>query len=208
VQTVKFSKQSNAPKMQKMVFGWIAFFLPMYPTPKNPIEGCAWNVEVHPKTTFLCDPSSGRNRLQKIAFFRCVWTSLSWLKKDDWVREHCFVPGLPDVMFSYQKSKFGYVLERLWMENVGMFYCHLEFAVVIWYILWWFVKFAVIWYIFSIKSGKPATRNMYVLLRCKTRRLTAFGSTRVARFFFSEHTKTYQKHKMYQTAMKLTNIFR
>jgi hypothetical protein len=29
--------------------------------------------------------------------------------------------GLPDGMFSYQKSKFGYILESLGMKKVGMY---------------------------------------------------------------------------------------
>jgi hypothetical protein len=32
--------------------------------------------------------------------------------------------GLPDGLFYYQKSQFGYILEGLGMEN-GIFYCHL-----------------------------------------------------------------------------------
>jgi hypothetical protein len=42
------------------------------------------------------------------------------------------------------------------MENVGMFYDHLEYFMDVWYILWAFgifhghlVKFVVIWYIFQ-----------------------------------------------------------
>jgi hypothetical protein len=35
----------------------------------------------------------------------------------------CFIQasGLPDGIFSYQKSQFGYILENLGMENVGIF---------------------------------------------------------------------------------------
>jgi hypothetical protein len=44
--------------------------------------------------------------------------------------------GLPDGIFSNQKSQFGDFLEGLRIENVGMFYGHLEYITAIWYILW------------------------------------------------------------------------
>jgi hypothetical protein len=34
--------------------------------------------------------------------------------------------GLPDGIFSNQKSQYGYILEGLAMENVGIFYDHLD----------------------------------------------------------------------------------
>jgi hypothetical protein len=34
--------------------------------------------------------------------------------------------GLPDGVFSNQKYKFGFILECLGMQNVGLFYGHLE----------------------------------------------------------------------------------
>jgi hypothetical protein len=43
-------------------------------------------------------------------------------------------PGLPDGLFLNQKSKFGYILEGLGMENV-IFYDHLEYFMAISYIL-------------------------------------------------------------------------
>jgi hypothetical protein len=61
-------------------------------------------------------------------------------------------PWLPDGLLSYQKSQFGYILEGLGMENVGIFYDYLEYLTAIWYILWQFctvcghlVQFVVIW---------------------------------------------------------------
>jgi hypothetical protein len=33
-------------------------------------------------------------------------------------------PGLPDGLFSTQKSRFGYILESLRLENVDIFYGH------------------------------------------------------------------------------------
>jgi cyanate permease len=43
---------------------------------------------------------------------------------------------LPDGLFSYQKSQFGYILEGLGKENVGIFYDLLEYFTAIWCILW------------------------------------------------------------------------
>jgi hypothetical protein len=57
-------------------------------------------------------------------------------------------PGLPDGLFSNQKSQFGQILEDLRMENAGIFYGHLEYLAVIRYILWPFGNVVVIWYIF------------------------------------------------------------
>jgi hypothetical protein len=34
---------------------------------------------------------------------------------------------VPDGLFSYQKSQFGYILEGLGRENVGIFYGPLEY---------------------------------------------------------------------------------
>jgi hypothetical protein len=62
---------------------------------------------------------------------------------------------VPDGLFSYQKSQFGYILEGLGMENVGIFYGPLVHFTAIWYVF-------VIWYISSCfgmlcqeKSGNP-----------------------------------------------------
>jgi hypothetical protein len=46
---------------------------------------------------------------------------LSVLKK----KQSILLPGLPDGFFSNQKSQFGYILEGLAMEDVGIFYGHL-----------------------------------------------------------------------------------
>jgi hypothetical protein len=35
--------------------------------------------------------------------------------------------GLPDCLFSYQKFQFGYILEGFGIENIGIFYDHLEY---------------------------------------------------------------------------------
>jgi hypothetical protein len=44
-------------------------------------------------------------------------------------------PGLPDGLFSNQKSKFGCILEGFGMENVVIFYDHFEYITAISYIL-------------------------------------------------------------------------
>jgi hypothetical protein len=41
-------------------------------------------------------------------------------------------PGLPDGVFSHQKSKFGYIFGRLGMENVGIFNGHLKHFTASW----------------------------------------------------------------------------
>jgi hypothetical protein len=43
--------------------------------------------------------------------------------------------GLPDGLFSNQKSKFGKILEGLAMEDVGIFYVHLVHFTILCYIL-------------------------------------------------------------------------
>jgi hypothetical protein len=45
------------------------------------------------------------------------------------------VPGLPDGLFSNQKSQFGYILEGHAIEEVDIFYGHVVYFVAIWYIL-------------------------------------------------------------------------
>jgi hypothetical protein len=37
------------------------------------------------------------------------------------------LPGMPDGLFSNQKSQFGKILDGLVMENVGVFYVHLVY---------------------------------------------------------------------------------
>jgi hypothetical protein len=67
-------------------------------------------------------------------------------------------PGLPDGIFSYQKSQFRNILEGLGMEmlvyfivtwyilsSFGIFCHHLVYFVIIWYILSSFGYFIIIW---------------------------------------------------------------
>jgi hypothetical protein len=71
--------------------------------------------------------------------------------------------GVPDGIFSNQKSQLGKILEGYGMAKVGIFYGHLEYIKVIWYILWPFGNLVAIWYILprfgtlcQEKSGNPA----------------------------------------------------
>jgi hypothetical protein len=48
------------------------------------------------------------------------------------------MPGLPDGLFSNQKSKFGQIVEGLAMEDDGIFYGRLVHLTVFGYILWTF----------------------------------------------------------------------
>jgi hypothetical protein len=75
---------------------------------------------------------------------------------------------LPDGLLSNQKSQFGYILEGLEMEIAGIFYGHLEYFTVIWYVLWVFGNVVVIWYIFprfgilcQEKSGNPGLNRRF-----------------------------------------------
>jgi hypothetical protein len=70
--------------------------------------------------------------------------------------------GLPDGLFSNQKSKFGLILEGLVMEEVAMFYGHLVHFTVFCYILWTFgvvrgilVYFFPFWYFVPRKIWQP-----------------------------------------------------
>jgi hypothetical protein len=72
---------------------------------------------------------------------------------------------LPDGIFAFQKSQFGYISEDLIMENVVIFYGHVEYFTAMGNILRQFgTFFVVIWYIFHVleyyicyeKSGDPA----------------------------------------------------
>jgi hypothetical protein len=63
---------------------------------------------------------------------------------------------LPDGLFSNQKSQFGQILEGFGMENVGLFFDHLEYFMAIWYNLWPFglvcghlVYFFPFWYVWT-----------------------------------------------------------
>jgi hypothetical protein len=47
-------------------------------------------------------------------------------------------PGLPDDLFSNQKSQFGYIWRGLGMETVSIFYDHWGYFLAIWYSLWQF----------------------------------------------------------------------
>jgi hypothetical protein len=48
---------------------------------------------------------------------------------------YLFRPGLPEGLFSNQKSLFGYIWEGLRLENVYIFYGNLEYFMEIWDVL-------------------------------------------------------------------------
>jgi hypothetical protein len=97
-------------------------------------------------------------------------------KKKFLVKSHCCDkcdtffgpgPGLPDGLFSNQKSKFGRALE--WKMPV-FFMTILECFTVIWHILWPFGNVVVIWFIFPRFgilcreiSGNPTPASFYSL---------------------------------------------
>jgi hypothetical protein len=51
-------------------------------------------------------------------------------------------PGLPDGLFSNQKSQFGQSLDVRAMEDVWTFFEHVVYFTTIWYILWSFGIFS------------------------------------------------------------------
>jgi hypothetical protein len=55
--------------------------------------------------------------------------------------------GCQMVYFLTKNPNLG-ILECLWLENVGIFYWHLDYIKAIWYILWSFSNLVVIWHIF------------------------------------------------------------
>jgi hypothetical protein len=78
---------------------------------------------------------------------------------------------LPDGLVSYQKSQFGYILEGLGKENVGIFYDHLEYFTALWCMLWPFgtvcghlVHFSCFGMCGTKKSGNPGgnAKDYYV----------------------------------------------
>jgi hypothetical protein len=50
-------------------------------------------------------------------------------------RQIGFQAGVPDGLFSNQKSQFGKNFQGLRLENVDIFYGHLEYFIAIWDIL-------------------------------------------------------------------------
>jgi hypothetical protein len=69
--------------------------------------------------------------------------------------------GLPDGLFSNQKSQFGKILEGHRLENIDTFNCHLKYYQPIWYILRFgkfcvnLVRFFLFWYHVPRKIWQP-----------------------------------------------------
>jgi hypothetical protein len=55
-----------------------------------------------------------------------------------------YIPGLPDGLFSNQKS-------QIWV-NFGIFNDHLEYFMAVWYSLWSFVIFFPLWNVWTKKN--------------------------------------------------------
>jgi hypothetical protein len=77
----------------------------------------------------------------------------------------CSGPGMPDGIFSNEKSKFGKILEGLAMEDVGIFYAHLKYLIAIWYILWPFGPICCHFGIFFPVVVYCTKKNLATLLR-------------------------------------------
>jgi hypothetical protein len=142
-------------------------------------------------------------------------------------KQMSFLPGLPDYLFSNQKSQFWSTLEWIMLNNfmaiwnilgtLGIFYDNLVHFMLFWYI---FSGFGIM---YLEKSGNPASDSNDVFsfwLLCGERTSQGnnhgnffFGKesirrgsiihyrTRVAIFFLVQHTKT---EKIYQMTTKYT----
>jgi hypothetical protein len=72
--------------------------------------------------------------------------------------------GLPDGIFSNQKSQFGQFLDCLAMKDVGKLYVYLVYFTAISYILWPFSIFCGhFWYIFPVLACY-SKKNLATLL--------------------------------------------
>jgi hypothetical protein len=89
----------------------------------------------------------------------------SWHTVADFCARACVcVPGLPDGIFAYQKSQFGYILEGFGTDNVGIFMV-MWYIYAIWKILRPFGKFCghLVWcFLFLVSCTK---KNLAALLR-------------------------------------------
>jgi hypothetical protein len=75
------------------------------------------------------------------------------------LNKKCLLAGLPDGLFSNQKSQFGYILGGFGMENVDIFYDFWEHFTAILSNLWHFgivcshlVYFFPFWYVWTKKN--------------------------------------------------------
>jgi hypothetical protein len=126
-----------------------------------------------------------------------IWTLYKLKKKNNFIQKHKkklewkkgFIegndPGLPDGIFSNQKSQFGWILECLAMKYVGKFHDHLVYFTAnrifygyIWYILWSFGIFCGLfgiffpfWYVIERKIWQPCNDHSW---HCQKRKTLAF----------------------------------
>jgi hypothetical protein len=75
----------------------------------------------------------------------------------------CSTAGLPDGIFSDQKSLFGYILKGITMKAYGLFYGHSVYFTAIWYILLLF-GFSRFGMFYQEKSGNPTPKSGQPLL--------------------------------------------
>jgi hypothetical protein len=73
-------------------------------------------------------------------------------------------PGLPDGFFSYQKPQFGYILDGLGVENVGIFWMVLEWKMLVYFMAVWhsLCSFGTVypfWYVWNYKNLATLRHN-------------------------------------------------
>jgi hypothetical protein len=72
--------------------------------------------------------------------------------------------GLPDGIFLNQKSKIGYILEGLGIDNVGILCGHFEYFKTIWYISWPFGIFSPVLVCCTKKNLATLIRSAFEVL--------------------------------------------
>jgi hypothetical protein len=122
----------------------------------------------------------------------------------------CQKTGLPDGIFSKQKSRFWSILEGLAMEGVGIptyyVYVNLVYFMVIWSIFYPF------WYVVPTKSGNPASQTYtYVRIYSSMRWCNVRQWQDCQIFLGTIYTNAGRTipnaHEMYQMAVKYTSTF-
>jgi hypothetical protein len=97
-------------------------------------------------------------------YIMCVLLTHTYERSDDL---NSLQSGLPDGLFSHQKSQFESILEDLRMKNVCIFYDHLEYFTATWYNLWPFghlVCFPILVCLYQEKSGNPVCNALLLIL--------------------------------------------
>jgi hypothetical protein len=99
-----------------------------------------WNISWLVGTFFPVLVCCTKKNLATLAFLnaRKVHFAKGQIKSVDAFHISGYQAGLPDGLFSNQKSQFGYILEGLGIENVIIFCDHLDYFMAIRYNLWQF----------------------------------------------------------------------